>query len=274
MLPIIAYPAIDPVLLQIGPFAIRWYALSYITGLLLGWRYMLHLSRQTAGRPAGLAISAPVIDDFLLWVTLGVALGGRLGYVLFYKPGFYLSEPLQILYVWTGGMSFHGGLLGVLLAMLLFCRQRKIRFFAMADILACTVPIGLFLGRLANFINSELWGRPTDIPWAMVFPNGGLLPRHPSQLYEAGMEGILLFLLLWLVRRTVPASRSMGFLSGTFLIGYGCARIVAEFFREPDDFLGFLFAGATMGQLLSLPMVLFGVWLIWRANLTRPATPA
>lgn len=267
MLAAIPFPAIDPVLIEIGPFAIRWYALAYIVGLLLGWRYCLYL----ASRPPYL-VTRDHIDDFFLWATLGVVLGGRLGYVLFYQSGYFLEHPLDILFVWQGGMSFHGGLVGVILAMHLFTRQRGLPFLALTDIVACATPIGLLLGRLANFINGELFGRPAEVPWAMVFPTGGDLPRHPSQLYEAALEGLALFLVLFLLARFTRSSERLGRLSGVFLIGYGIARIIVEFFREPDAQLGFLLGGTTtMGQLLSLPMIAFGLVLALRA---RPAPVA
>jgi phosphatidylglycerol:prolipoprotein diacylglycerol transferase len=259
----IPYPAIDPVLIGFGPLVIRWYALAYIAGLLIGWRYCLWI----AARPPEIATRAQ-IDDFLTWATLGVILGGRAGYVLFYKPDYYLANPDQIVALWHGGMSFHGGTLGVLTALVLFCRQRKINILGFADIIACCAPIGLFFGRIANFINGELWGRVTDVPWAMVFPTGGPEPRHPSQLYEAGLEGLVLFLILFALMKS-GARRRPGTLAGAFLLGYGLARITVEFFRQPDANLGFLIGGATMGQLLSLPLLLIGAWLIWRAR-TKP----
>jgi phosphatidylglycerol:prolipoprotein diacylglycerol transferase len=254
------FPAIDPVLIQIGPFAIRWYALAYIFGLVLGWQYLRWLVRRPGWRLTPLAI-----DDLLLYVTLGVVLGGRLGYILFYRPEFYLTNPLEALAVWQGGMSFHGGLLGVVAASILFARRRRLPVLEVGDAIACATPIGLFLGRLANFINGELWGRPSDVPWAMVFPGGGPQPRHPSQLYEAGLEGVLLFLIMtWLaLRPRTPGSE--GRLTGVFLIGYGIARSIAELFREPDAHLGFLLGGLTMGQLLSLPMVVIGILLVARS---------
>ena len=258
---VIPYPSIDPILIQIGPFAIRWYALAYIAGLLIGWRYV----RRLAAKPPTVVIERDV-DDFLVWATLGVVLGGRLGYVLFYKPDYFLSQPLAILQVWQGGMSFHGGLLGVLAAGFLFSRRRGLAFLAFADPIACAAPIGLFLGRVANFINGELWGRASDAPWAMVFPHGGPMARHPSQLYEAALEGVVLFVLLLLMSRREGLRRRHGVLTGTFLAGYGVARIVAELFREPDAYLGSFVAGTTMGQWLSLPMVLIGLALILRAR--------
>ena len=262
MLFALPFPMIDPTLVQIGPIAIRWYALAYIVGIVLGWRLMLRL----VALPQVVATRQQV-DDFVTWATLGIVLGGRLGYVLFYRPGYYLFHPLEILAVWGGGMSFHGGALGVIVALWLYCRQQRIDFIAFGDRLATVVPLGLFLGRCANFVNGELWGRVApDVPWAMVFPTGGPEPRHPSQLYQAGMEGIVLFLLLQgLVR--VPALRARrGFLAGVFIAGYGVARIIGEFFRQPDAHLGFLFAGATMGQVLSVPMVLLGGWLVLRSR--------
>src|SRR3984885_3392829 len=231
----IPYPAIDPVLLQLGPFAIRWYALAYIVALILGWRYCLHLAQ----RPPLVATPAQV-DDFLVWATLGVVLGGRIGYVLFYKADYYLANPLEALEVWHGGMSFHGGAPGVIAAIGLFCWQRKVNFLAFGDIICCAVPIGLFFGRLANFINGELWGRVSDVPWAMIFPRGGPLPRHPSQLYQAFFEGVVVLLVLLAVWRLTDGRRRPGLLTGVFCFGYGVARIVGELFREPDAHLGYL----------------------------------
>jgi phosphatidylglycerol:prolipoprotein diacylglycerol transferase len=256
----IPYPAIDPVLFAIGPIAIRWYALAYIAGLVLGWRYCLWIASQPPK-----IVSREAVDDFLVWATLGVILGGRIGYVLFYNPSFYFDNPSQIVAVWHGGMSFHGGTIGVLTAIFIFCRRRKISMLGFADIVACAVPIGLFFGRLANFINGELWGRVTDVPWAMVFPTGGPEPRHPSQLYEAGIEGIAMFCILYALLRA-GARKRPGTIVGVFLIGYACARIFVEFFRQPDQQLGFLIGGATMGQLLSIPVLLLGVILLWLAR--------
>ena len=266
MIATLVYPRIDPVLLHLGPLAIRWYALAYIVSLLLAWRILRRLVRL------GPAVATELqVDDFLTWATLGVVIGGRLGYVLFYQPSQYLADPLSALMVWQGGMSFHGGALGVAVAIILFCWQRGISTVGFADRLVVVAPIGLFLGRLANFINGELWGRVApDVPWAMVFPGAGPEPRHPSQLYQAGMEGLLLGLLL-AVLCSRPAMRArFGMLSGVFLIGYGVARSVGELFRQPDAFLNFLYGGTTMGQLLSIPMVLGGLALILTARL-RPA---
>ena len=254
---VIAFPNIDPVLIEIGPFAIRWYSLAYIVGLLVGWRYMRVLARRSSA-----AIQPQDIDDFVVWATLGVVLGGRLGYVLFYNLGYYTENPLAALEIWKGGMSFHGGLIGVIAATLIFVRRRKIRFLPFADLVACAAPIGLFLGRSANFINGELYGRVTGVPWAMVFPRGGPEPRHPSQLYEAGLEGLLLFVVLYLLWRVGYVRRHTGILSGVFLVGYGMARITIEFFRQPDAQIGFLFGETTNGQWLSGPMVVFGLLLI------------
>ncbi|WP_025899721.1 prolipoprotein diacylglyceryl transferase [Sneathiella glossodoripedis] len=254
----LSFPEIDPILFSIGPFAIRWYALAYIAGLVIGWRLMVRFARSKES-----AIQPEQVDDFLVWATLGVIFGGRLGYVLFYKPEFYLENPAQILMVWQGGMSFHGGFIGVVAAALLFARKHKLPTFELADMLATVAPIGLFFGRIANFINAELFGRPTDVPWAMVFPNGGPMARHPSQIYEALLEGLVLFIVMMFLRNT-QIGQKPGFLTGVFLIGYALARGFVEFFREPDAHLGFLFAGATMGQLLSLPMIVIGAWLISR----------
>ncbi len=256
---LLTYPQIDPVLVHLGPLAIRWYALAYIAGLIIGWRYLIQMAR----RP-GSQIGEHDADDFLLWATLGVVLGGRLGYILFYQPSLYAAHPARIFEVWQGGMSFHGGLLGVLAALVLFSYRRKLNLLALADMVARVAPIGLFFGRIANFINGELWGRPSEAPWAMVFPTGGPVPRHPSQLYEAGLEGAVLFLVLWLVGRTTRLPEQTGRMAGVFLIGYAAARIVSEFFREPDTFLGFLWFGATMGQLLSIPMAALGLYLLLR----------
>ena len=258
----IPFPPLDPIALSLGPFVVRWYALAYIAGLVIGWRYCLWIASQ---KPR--VARREDVDDFLVWATLGVILGGRTGYVLFYRPEFYFANPSEILKLWHGGMSFHGGALGVLVAIGLFTRQRKMNYLAFADIIAPAVPIGLFFGRIANFVNDELWGRVTDVPWAMVFPSDPAhLPRHPSQLYEATLEGLVLFAILFFVMRWTDARQRPGTLSGTFLIGYGAARIIGECFRQPDANLGFIFWGITMGQILSVPVVLFGVWLLWRAR--------
>ena len=255
----IAYPEIDPIIFEIGPLAVRWYALAYIVGLLLGWRYMRYLAARDPAGPDGQAV-----DDFLVWATVGVVLGGRLGYILFYQPGVYLANPEQILFLWRGGMSFHGGALGVIAATYFFARRRRLPILRLGDLVVCAVTIGLFFGRIANFVNGELYGRPSDVSWAMAFPTGGLATRHPSQLYEAALEGLVLFLVLFALVRFTRARERPGFLIGVFFAGYGLARIAVEFFREPDTHLGFLVAGATMGQLLSLPMVAGGLALaVW-----------
>ena len=263
MIPVLLFPQFDPVLIQLGPFAIRWYALAYIGSLVLGWRIMRRLVLRSP------AVATPEqTDDFLTWATLGVVLGGRIGYVLFYQPELYLAHPLAALEVWQGGMSFHGGVLGVVLALVIFCARRSIPLLGFADRIAVVVPIGLGLGRIANFINGELWGRPAPdwLPWAMIFPNAGPIPRHPSQIYQALMEGLLLFTLLWLLARREAVRTRFGLLTGVFLTGYAVARSIGELFRQPDPFLGFLFEGATMGQLLSFPMLVAGLWLMLRAR--------
>jgi phosphatidylglycerol:prolipoprotein diacylglycerol transferase len=265
MLPVLLFPQFDPVLIRLGPLAIRWYALAYIAGLLIGTWLVQKLVQR---RPA---VATPEqVGDFLTWATLGVVLGGRLGYVLFYQPTRFLTHPWEIAEVWSGGMSFHGGMLGVAIAITVFCRRRGLPILGLADRIAVAAPVGLFLGRVANFINGELWGRaaPDWLPWAMIFPAdaAGGIPRHPSQLYQAGMEGVLLFVVMLLLARSEAVRARFGTLTGAFLCGYAVARGIGELFRQPDPFLGFLFAGATMGQLLSLPMFVAGLVLILRAR--------
>jgi phosphatidylglycerol:prolipoprotein diacylglycerol transferase len=256
------FPSLDPVIFEIGPFALRWYALAYIAGLMLGWRYVIMLSKSARLWPNGLPASREEIDDLLLWITFGVILGGRLGYVMFYNPGYFLAHPRDILAVWQGGMAFHGGLFGVIVAIIIFARRRAIAMLSLGDMVAAAVPIGLLFGRLANFINSELWGRVTQSPWGVVFPNGGPLPRHPSQLYEAGLEGLLLFAVLgFLIWRRGILARP-GLAIGVFLTGYGLSRALIERVREPDAHLGFIFSEITMGQILSLPMIGAGIVFI------------
>lgn len=257
----LAFPAIDPVLVQIGPIAVRWYGLAYAAGLLLGWMLLRRLAPMA---PA--AGTREDVDDFLFWSLFGVVLGGRIGYVLFYNLDYYIVRPLDALAVWQGGMSFHGGLLGVIVATVWFARRRQLPVLALGDRIACVAPIGLFFGRLANFINGELFGRVSDAPWAMVFPRGGPLARHPSQLYEAALEGLVLFTILWALSRIETVRARTGTLIGVFLVGYGIARSVVEMFRQPDAQIGFLGAGTTMGQWLSLPMVLIGLYMIIRAR--------
>src|SRR4030088_3278914 len=259
----IAFPVFDPIAIAIGPIAIRWYALAYIGGIVLGWLYARALIKNEKlwGGPA--PITLPQLDDFILWVTVGIILGGRAGYVLFYNLPFFIQHPAEIFELWKGGMSFHGGFLGCVAAVILFCRKHDLPILSLGDITTAVGPIGLFLGRLANFINSELWGRPADasVPWAMVFPNGGPLPRHPSQLYEAALEGLVLFAVLFVLIRC-GALRRAGTITGAFALGYGMIRVFCELFREPDAQLGFLWQGLTMGMLLSLPLMLAGIAFI------------
>jgi phosphatidylglycerol:prolipoprotein diacylglycerol transferase len=258
---VLTFPNFDPVALQIGPLAIRWYALAYITGIVLSWRLM----RRLVMLPPVVATSVQV-DDFVSWATLGVVVGGRLGYCLFYQPSVYLADPLGILRVWTGGMSFHGGMLGVSIAIVWFCLHYRVPVLGFADRVSVCAPIGLGLGRVANFVNGELWGRPAspDLPWAMIFPRAGDIPRHPSQIYQALMEGLVLFTIMFVLSRREAIRARFGMLTGIFLMGYAIARIIGEMFREPDAFLGFLAFGATMGQLLSIPMLLAGLFLVLR----------
>jgi phosphatidylglycerol:prolipoprotein diacylglycerol transferase len=266
---VIPYPEIDPVLIAVGPFAIRWYALAYVAALVFAW----WLARRIVVQPPAVMQPAQV-DDFLFYAALGVILGGRLGYVLFYKPGFYLAHPDQIVAIWKGGMSFHGGLLGVAAAVIWYARRHKIDLLSFADVMAIVSPVGLMLGRLANFINGELWGRPSDVSWAMVFPGDPAhLPRHPSQLYQAVLEGALLFVLILVLWKVFGMRRRPGLLFGAMCAGYGLARIAGEFWREPDAHLGYLFGGwLTMGMVLSLPLICVGAWMIVRA-LRRPPVP-
>jgi len=263
------FPDFDPVLISIGPLAIRWYALAYIFGILLGWFYARIIIRNDAlwGRKAPLSVTD--FDDFVVWVTLGIILGGRLGYVLFYNPAHFAAHPLEIVQIWGGGMSFHGGFAGCVAAVFLFARSRKIPVLSLGDITCAAGPIGLFLGRIANFINGELWGRPTDVPWGVIFPGAGPLPRHPSQLYEAALEGFVLFVVLAIAVR-MGALKRPGLTIGLFAMLYALGRSSCEFFREPDPQLGFLWGGLTMGMLLSIPLFLAGVGFVWHA-LRRPA---
>jgi phosphatidylglycerol:prolipoprotein diacylglycerol transferase len=276
----IAFPVFDPNAIVIGPFAIRWYALAYIGGIVLGWIYARSLIKNEKLWGAPAPITLPQMDDFILWVTLGIILGGRTGYVLFYNLPFFMTHPIEIFELWKGGMSFHGGFLGCVAAVILFCRKNDIPILSLGDITTAVGPIGLFLGRIANFINSELWGRAADssVPWRMIFPNDPLhLPRHPSQLYEAGLEGIVLFTILAVMIR-FGALKRPGLILGSFIGLYGLARITGEFFREPDPQLGFLWGGLTMGMLLSVPMVIAGavmMVLAWRRKSPKDQpTPA
>jgi phosphatidylglycerol:prolipoprotein diacylglycerol transferase len=265
---VLPFPPVDPVLFQIGPFALRWYALAYIAGLVFASWYMKRLvSTPRLWGKVKPSMTVPQVDDFFLWSVLGVVAGGRLGYVLFYKPLDYLSAPWEILRMWDGGMSFHGGFLGVVAVCYIYGRRIGTSLDRMLDLGAASVPVGLGLGRLANFINSELWGRPADVPWAFVFPlDPSQLPRHPSQLYEAILEGLLLFLAVRLATHRHGALQYAGRASGIFALGYGLSRILVEFFREPDPFLGYFAGFVTMGMILSLPLCLVGVWLLLRSR--------
>jgi phosphatidylglycerol:prolipoprotein diacylglycerol transferase len=250
----LSYPQIDPVAFAIGPLTVYWYGLMYLVGFgsawLLGrWRVKQGLTRVTL----------PAFEDMLFLAMLGAVVGGRLGYTLFYQPGYYLQHPLEILFLWQGGMSFHGGLLGVLASLWWFARRKHYRFLDLGDLVAPLVPLGLAAGRLGNFINGELWGRPTDLPWGMIFPAAqDGIARHPSQLYQFALEGVLLFVLVWWF---ASKPRATGQISAVFLMGYGVLRFVAEFGRQPDAFLGLLWANLSMGQWLCIPMVLAGAWL-------------
>ena len=267
------FPAIDPVIFEVGPFALRWYALAYIAGIVLGWLYAARLAQEARLWPGAAPVSRAALDDFVTWATLGIVLGGRIGYVLFYNPAYYLENPLEVFAVWQGGMAFHGGFVGIAVAMLLFARANKIPFLSLTDLVAAAAPVGLFFGRLANFINEELYGRPTDVPWAVVFPSAGPEPRHPSQLYEAALEGLVLFLVLRVLTHRLGALGRPGLVTGTFMAGYGIARFTVEFFRMPDEQLGYLAGGLTMGQYLSLPMILVGLATAAYARRQRAALP-
>lgn len=262
---LLIFPNIDPVALQLGPLAIRWYSLAYMAGILLGWWYVRFLDQKIAAHSV---LQKTQYDDLITWAIAGVILGGRLGYVLFYQPAHYLENPDDIVKLWHGGMSFHGGALGVIAAFYLYARKHQVSYVPLMDRICCAVPIGLLFGRLANFVNGELFGRVTENSLGMIFPQGGPLPRHPSQLYEAGLEGAVLTMILWFVAKGGGFQRT-GLCSGLFLFGYGLARFIVEFFREPDHYLGTIISIFTMGQLLCLPMLLVGAFLIIRA-LQRP----
>lgn len=270
---VLPFPVIDPVAVNIGPLPIRWYALAYIGGFIFGWLGMRALVGNDAlwspgqGKP-----TREGLDDLLVYVALGIIIGGRLGHVLIYDPGFYLSNPIEILKTWKGGMAFHGGLIGAIVGVALYARRNRLPILTASDICAAVAPIGLFFGRLANFIKPEMWGRESDVPWAMVFPTAGDAPRHPSQLYEAGLEGAALGLILWLAARK-GALKHPGLITGLFGVGYGLARIFCEFFREPDPVQEALPNGLTMGMTLSAPLVLLGVGVLF-FSLRRRGAPA
>ncbi|MER8660129.1 prolipoprotein diacylglyceryl transferase [Mesorhizobium sp. M1148] len=283
----LSFPNIDPILVQIGPLAVHWYGIGYIVGILFAWWYAKRLVTNTRLWPDGVLPMKPIdLDDFIVWAAVGVVLGGRTGYVLFYDLKRYIDHPLDIFAVWQGGMSFHGGLLGVILAMTLFSLKRGIRTWTLFDVVAAGVPVGLGLVRIANFVNAELWGRVTNVSWGVVFCNerlqqtvagcvAGLEPRHPSQLYEALLEGAVLFLVLRFLTHSRLKLKTPRFVGGAFICGYGLSRIFVEFFREPDQQLGYLLGGwLTMGMVLSLPMVLAGIWAMATAKPAPQPQPA
>ncbi|ESZ49441.1 prolipoprotein diacylglyceryl transferase [Mesorhizobium sp. RSR565B] len=283
----LSFPNIDPILVQIGPLAVHWYGIGYIVGILFAWWSAKRLVTNTRLWPDGVLPMKPIdLDDFIVWAAVGVVLGGRTGYVLFYDLKRYIDHPLDIFAVWQGGMSFHGGLLGVILAMTLFSLKRGIRTWTLFDVVAAGVPVGLGLVRIANFVNAELWGRVTDVSWGVVFCNerlqqtvagcvAGLEPRHPSQLYEALLEGAVLFLVLRFLTHSRLKLKTPRFVGGAFICGYGLSRIFVEFFREPDQQLGYLLGGwLTMGMVLSLPMVLAGIWAMATAKPAPQPQPA
>jgi phosphatidylglycerol---prolipoprotein diacylglyceryl transferase len=252
------FPEFDPVALQIGPIAIRWYALAYIVGILLAWRYCIRQAQLPPPR-----VTRNQLDDLMFWITIGIIVGGRLGQVLLWEPQLYLANPLEIFMIWRGGMAFHGGLIGVIVAILLYARKQKVSPFAFSDVIAASTPIGLFLGRVANFVNGELVGRPTDVPWAFIFPQVDMQLRHPSQLYQAALEGVLLFIFLHWAARQQWIRERLGMMTGLFLMGYAVARSIGEIFREPEVSLG-AYSFVTWGQILSVPMFLFGLYLVMR----------
>ncbi len=276
---VLPFPNIDPVLVQIGPFGLRWYALGYIAGIFLGWWYARSIvANQRLWGAAGSPMTPRHIDDFVLYATIGIVVGGRLGYVLVYNLPQYLAQPLEIFALWDGGMSFHGGFIGTALAMIVFAWRYSIPTWSLIDVIAPSSTIGIFLVRIANFINGELYGRASDVPWAIVFPRGGPEPRHPSQLYEAGLEGLLLFLITWFLIFRARKLRFPGFMAGAFTAGYGAFRTFVEFFRQPDIQMGdggFLTGGLTTGMLLSVPMFIAGVAvMIWASRRGERPAPA
>lgn len=272
LLAILPYPNIDPIAFSIGPLAVHWYGIAYVVGIMLGWHYAKRMVARPELWPNGTSpMTAEKLDDFLVWVAAGIILGGRIGYILFYDMAAVIENPVRAIQIWNGGMSFHGGLIGTTLAMIFFARRNAIPVWSLFDTVATVAPFGLFFGRLANFVNGELWGRISDVPWAMVFPTGGPFARHPSQLYEAVLEGIVLLLVLRVLTHHVKALRKPGTVAGAFVCGYALSRIFVEFFREPDPQLGYLaFGWLTMGMVLSLPMLAIGIWAILRARGAAP----
>lgn len=269
LLAMIPFPDIDPIAFSIGPLAIHWYGLAYVVGILVGWGYARRLiGNGRLWRDGQAPMTAAHLDDFVVWIALGIVLGGRIGYVLFYDLQAVSENPLRAFEIWNGGMSFHGGLIGTSIAIILFARRNAIPIWSLFDVIAAVVPIGLFFGRIANFVNGELWGRVSTVPWAIVFPTGGPLSRHPSQLYEAGLEGIVLFLVLAFITHRLLTLKTAGLTGGVFVIGYALSRIFVEFFREPDAQLGYLLGTSwlTMGMVLSTPMIVVGIWAILRAQ--------
>ncbi|MCF6367387.1 prolipoprotein diacylglyceryl transferase [Rhizobium halophilum] len=268
------FPEINPVAFSVGPLAVHWYGLAYVAGIVCGWLYARRMVQRDDLWPNNRSpITVAHLDDFLLWIAAGIVLGGRLGYVLFYDFAAVSQNPVRAIEIWNGGMSFHGGFIGAVLAIILFARKHGIPVLSMLDTIAAVVPFGLFFGRIANFINGELWGRLSDAPWAVVFPTGGPFARHPSQLYEAFLEGLVLLSILAILVFRVKALKRSGFVAGTFVFGYALSRIFVEFFREPDAQLGYLaFGWLTMGMLLSIPMVALGLWLMLRSRIATPSS--
>lgn len=258
---------VDPIAFSVGPFSVRWYGLAYLAGIFIGWKYCMYLVGKTPNEKP----HKDDIDDFLIWAVAGIILGGRLGSVLFYNLEFYMTNPAKIIEVWNGGMSFHGGLLGVIVAMLAFSYKRQMNVFRLSDVIAAATPIGLFFGRLANFVNGELYGKPTDVAWGMKFPDGGDIARHPSQLYEALLEGVLLFIILYVLRRCKP--HYTGLISGAFLIMYGVFRALIEFVREPDSHIGLIGDFISMGQILCIPMIMVGITFVYLSSKGRLEFP-
>lgn len=269
------YPNIDPVAFALGPVSVKWYGLAYMTGLLFGWQYVKRLlATPRLWRNEQAPFAPPLVDDLLLWVTLAVVVGGRLGQVLLYDPGYYAQHPLEIFEVWRGGMAFHGALIASGIAIVLFARAQKTSPLSIMDLCSAAVPVGIFLGRIANFINSEHWGRPSNVPWAMVFPNGGDYARHPSQLYEAALEGLVLLAITRIMTHRLLALKYPGMTTGVFLVWYAIARTISEFFREPEAVHAFNLGPFTAGQMYSLPMLLGGLWFIWNARRNAERAPA